>query len=259
MFASICKALTQRVSRLVLGVAFSAALSGCLANEDGMSFAQHPDELTVLHRAPLASGAVVVVPPTGYCIEKKSLREKPGGGFALMAACAELTGQVSGVLVEPAILTVAVVDRASTTSQPNVEEIAAALGDRKVLQRINGDGLAVVQVVATEALSQTGDPRHWRGMMIINGKMVGLALYGAKNSAVTGEPGLVLLMQLAEQIRANSPAGSDATQKPVVVAKPPAKSAADASKEGEIPASDERIDEKDRPTGLNKLFGRLFL
>jgi hypothetical protein len=74
-----------------------------------------------------------------------------------------------------------------------------------VLRRLHGDGLTVVQVVDPAPLSVESDPKHWRGMMVINGHMVGLALYGAKDSAETGERGLTQLMWLAEQIREESP------------------------------------------------------
>jgi len=157
-----------------------------------------------------------VAAPQGYCIQKDSLKARKSGGFALVASCEQLTGFVSGYQVEPVVMTVSALPREGDAPEPSASEIAAALGDRKVLRRLHGDGLTVVQVQDLEALSAESDPLHWRGIMVINGYIVGLALYGAKDSVATGEKGLTQLMWLAERIREESP-----LRVPVVTDQPP--------------------------------------
>ncbi|MDX1781923.1 MAG: hypothetical protein R3256_11455, partial [Thalassovita sp.] len=150
-------------------------------------------------------GAVVIVPPQGYCIQRETLRGGGAGGFALLASCESLTGYISGYDVEPMVLTVTAVPRRSGAPEPDAEEIASALGDRKVMRRVHGDGLTIVQVMAPEGLTTEDDPRHWRAMMVLNGKMVGLALYGPRGGAVSGEKGLTMLSSQAESLREESP------------------------------------------------------
>ncbi|MBR9652399.1 hypothetical protein [Thalassovita aquimarina] len=188
---------------IALGVSL-LSLSGCLSIAGLPDNAEEEPDLG-LHRAELAGGDVVVVPPQGYCIEKETLRIRATGGFALLASCETLTGYVSGYDVEPLVLTVTAVPRQSEAPEPDAEEIAAALGDRTVLRRVHGDGLTIVQVMASEGLTPQDDPRHWRAMMVLNGKMVGLALYGPRGSAVTAEKGLTMLNWQAERLREESP------------------------------------------------------
>jgi len=187
--------------RLAVFFALSTVLSGCLSLGDGAVTRQD----NVMTRAALAGGEVIVVPPQGYCIQKDSLKSRRDGGFALVASCERLTGFVSGYQVPPVVMTISAVERDSTAPEPSAAEVSAGLGDRQVLRRLHGDGLTVVQVMDPAPLSVESDPKHWRGMMVINGHMVGLALYGAKGSAETGERGLTQLMWLAEQIREESP------------------------------------------------------
>lgn len=184
---------------LTLGFAF--VLSGCLS----VGPAENGPRDTVQHRAALAGGEVIVAAPQGYCVQKSSLKARKSGGFALVAACDQLTGFVSGYQVDPVVMTVSALPRIGNAPEPSASEVAKALGDRQVLRRLHGDGLTVVQVVDPEVPSVESDPRHWRGIMVINGYIVGLALYGAKDSPATGEKGLTQLMWLAERIREESP------------------------------------------------------
>ncbi len=189
--------------RVALACGLLGLLSGCLAPKP-----QDDAEAAVtrgLHRAELAGGDIVIAPPQGYCIQKETLLSRATGGFALLASCETITGYVSGYDVDPMVLTITAVPRRSDAPEPDAEEIAAALGDRKVLRRLHGDGLTIVQVMATESLTPEDDPRHWRAMMVLNGKMVGLALYGPKGSAMSGEKGLTMLSWQAERLREESP------------------------------------------------------
>ncbi|WP_160973295.1 hypothetical protein [Thalassovita mangrovi] len=204
MAAAMIDGKAKSALRAVVAGVLLMSLSGCLSLS---GFGGEEDEAPDLglHRAELAGGDVVVVAPQGYCIQRETLRSGATGGFALLASCETLTGYISGYDVEPVVMTIAAVPRHSEAPEPDAEEIAAALGDRKLLRRIHGDGLTIVQVEAPEGLTPEDDPRHWRAMMVLNGKMVGLAVYGPKGSAVTGEKGLTMLSWQAEQLREESP------------------------------------------------------
>lgn len=193
--------LSQKHWRIVPALGLSFLVSGCLS----VGPVEQGPRDNVLDRAALAGGEVIVAAPQGYCIQKDSLKARKSGGFALLASCEQLTGFVSGYQVEPVVMTVSALPRVGDAPEPSASEIAVALGDRRVLRRLHGDGLTVVQVQDPEALSAESDPLHWRGIMVINGHIVGLALYGAKGSAATGEKGLTQLMWLAERIREESP------------------------------------------------------
>lgn len=193
--------MTAALLRGLIGLSLVTGLAACLSTGE-QSVTRRSN---VLDQAALAGGEVIVAAPQGYCIQKDSLKPRSSGGFALVASCEQLTGFVSGYQVEPVVMTVSAVPRASEAPEPDAAEIASALGDRKVLRRLHGDGLTVVQVQSVEALSAEADPTHWRGMMVINGYMVGLALYGPRDSAASREKGLTQMMWLAERIREESP------------------------------------------------------
>lgn len=195
---------------LVLGLPLAGCLSlpaggqmGLLAGGDGA-----PAPVPALRRAALVQGDVVVVPPAGYCVDGDSIRDGAGSGaFALIAACQSLTGNRAGVAAEPAILTVSISGRKrGEVEQPGADELARAIGSGRVLERINGDGLTLLHLATGgDEKVPGGDPRHWRGVMVVNARVVGLALYGPKGSTVAGGTGQSLMLAMAESIRERTP------------------------------------------------------
>lgn len=178
---------------------------GLLSNGAGDSASA---AVPALRRAALVQGDVVVVPPAGYCIDGDSIRDGVGGGaFALIAACQSLTGKLGGVAAEPAIITVSVSNRKrGGLDQPGADEMARAIGGARVMERINGDGLTLVHLAdGGDVQVPGGDARHWRGVMVVNARVVGLALYGPKGSTVAGPTGKFLMIGMAEGILGASP------------------------------------------------------
>ena len=195
-------------------------LSGCISPlaggaGGGVSFASRGggDEgfdapaRKVRARAEMVRGAVVVQGPKGYCIDAKSLTSGGvSGGFALLASCESLLGRPAERPVLPALMTVSVLPYSLKPVQPRAHEMAAALAPHRALDQINGDGLTIVHLATGgEALSPKVDPKHWRGAMVINGHMIGLAVYAPKGSDLSGKDGLDLLGKLAETLREASP------------------------------------------------------
>lgn len=158
----------------------------------------------VLRQGPMAGGDVIVAGPEGYCIDGKSFTDKASGGFAILASCVGLTDGRVGGFVDPAIMTVTVLPRQLRTEQPDAA--ALATGNAQVLERLDGDGVSLVHLATGgTALSENSDPKYWRGAMVINGHLVGLAVYTPKDSVLAGAQGRVLVMALAEQMRTQSP------------------------------------------------------
>ncbi len=205
-----------RLLCVAAGIALAMPLSGFISPLDGGgdSFASRSGDdafdapaRKVRARADIVRGAVVVQGPKGYCIDAKSLTSGGvSGGFALLASCESLLGRPAERPVLPALMTVTVLPYSLKPVQPRAHEMAAALAPHRALDQINGDGLTVVHLATGgEALSPKVDPKHWRGAMVINGHMIGLAVYAPKGSDLSGKDGLDLLGKLAETLREASP------------------------------------------------------
>ena len=199
-------------ARALAALGALAVLSGCMNGVPGLvpggpTAGEAGRAVPVTRRASLGDGAVIVAPPSGYCIDESSIRDRSGGGFALIASCESLTGRMGGVAVEPAVITVTVSAARAGRDQPEAALLAQALPDGAPLRETNGDGLTVVQVrgEAGALPGARGDLRHWRGAMVLNDRLVGLAVYGAEGSDIAGARGERLLVEMAEQIRENSP------------------------------------------------------
>jgi len=199
----------------------------------------------VMRRAPMAGGNVVVAGPKGYCIDGKSLTDKISGGFAILASCFSLTKGRVGGYVEPAIMTVTVLPRKLRAEQPDAATLGS--GTTQVLERIDGDGISLVHLArGGKALSESSDPKYWRGAMVINGHVVGLAVYAPNGSKLAGPEGRKLAMALAEQLRTVSPYKDYTPQ------------AADTNTASESPLESDNSSRPAAKTGLKRLFPRLF-
>lgn len=159
----------------------------------------------VRRRAVLFDGAIVVVPPQGYCIDARSLRDLDRGRFVLLASCESLSGH-RGQPVQPAVMTLTALPRADGAERPSAGQIAASMAPAEALETIDADGLSLVRLSAGgDRMLPGGAPVYWRGGMQINGHVLGLAAYGPQGSDIGGAPGRELLIDLAENLRAHSP------------------------------------------------------
>ena len=218
----------RRVLGLVVVVGLGMPLAGCLGETPGsgkpvkgfgfLTPAKPEDAPTqakatsassthnALRRAALASGRVVVAGPKGYCVDGSTLKSRSTGGFALLASCEILTNGKTGHSVDPAVMTVQVQPRGLRREAPDAETMASVLAPAQVLKHENGDGLALVHVASGgDRGLATGDPKYWRGTMMVNGHLVGLAIYAPKGSSMAGRQGRKLILALAESLREASP------------------------------------------------------
>lgn len=178
-------------------------LAGCLAMTGG------PSGVPVLREATLAGGAVVLKPPPGYCIDARSFSDRPGGGFALIGSCASLTGEAAGVLVEPAIITISASPAQDDAVATDSRAFQTALGRGRILKAISrNDGLSLLQVEGGSRVPPSADPRHWRGLMTVQGQVLGLALYAGIDSPMVADPGMQMMIDLADAIRSDSAAAA---------------------------------------------------
>ncbi|MCX7558071.1 hypothetical protein OS190_00725 [Sulfitobacter sp. F26204] len=142
-----------------------------------------------LSQAKMAFGAVTLMAPIGFCIDKSSLKQN----FALMARCDALGAPSASAGAPTAILT-ASFSRASTTI-PTALDTTTALGldapsdaveyENSVTFRARGPSPA-------KGLSGT----HWRGTARVGTQMMGLALYGPAGGRAVSAEGRALLVAL---------------------------------------------------------------
>jgi hypothetical protein len=190
MFTLICDHLKR--GRAIFA-ALALVLVGC---------AEQPAEAPALHAVALFEGDVVVAGPEGYCIDQSSLKQRVQGSFVLLASCESLTGK-RGRQVPPAVMTVLVLPQSAGAGLPKPADLAGALTPIEAVARKD---LSLVYLPrGGDDYVPGGDPKHWRAGMVVNGHMIGLAVYGLKGSAASKATGKRLIMGLAARIRRKSP------------------------------------------------------
>lgn len=151
-------------------------------------------------------GGLVVAGPDGYCIDGDATRRSDG--FALLASCRALSDLDDLPWVEPAILTVTESEAAAGT--PSAEVLAEALAPADLLSRRVVDGLAIAHVArGGEAALPGGDPKHWRAVLRLGDRLLGLAVYAPEGSSAAGTGGERLIRALAARIRAATVAAAE--------------------------------------------------
>lgn len=204
-------------ARVIASLLSASMLAGCLdvsslplpkVEETGELLAASEAQAshTVLRKARLARGQVLVAPPDGYCVDGDSLKDR-GSGFALVAPCSLLTARVQANDVLPALMTVST-NRGE--GLPTALELASELPDAEIIDAIDGKGITLLHLDgAVPSIMANADSRHWRGVISVNGHLVALGLFAENGSPLTGKEGIVAITTLAENIRAQSPQASE--------------------------------------------------
>ncbi|WP_238365630.1 hypothetical protein [Mesobacterium pallidum] len=191
---------------LVLGLAACDGLEGNAGG--GFDFAPRQSapraNAAAVTRTELLGGAIVVPAPPGYCVDAGSLRR--GAGFALIASCWNLTDGQSGNPVEPAILTLSAVNVPAGSTLPDAATLAALVDGGTPSEVRESETLTLIRLDDGGQDGVTGgDPRHWRGAMMLGGRIVLLAAYAPRGGAATGGLGADLLAELAANVQRDSP------------------------------------------------------
>ncbi len=182
--------MTTWISKRLFAGAMFLALASCVevagtgggrASGSGLPFAT------------LARGAVTLVPPFGYCIDKRSLRPS----FALMARCDTLGGTATfGAPL--ALITAATVAQNGSAS-------VAGPQDETILARRQTETLTLLQVRGTPPSAEMRDV-FWRALGQVGNQLVGLAIYEAAAGPALGESAPDLLAQTMRRTRAQTAA-----------------------------------------------------
>lgn len=188
---------------LIAGAAL-VALAGCDDIAGGLAGApsgQKPATANnALRFANLGGGAVTLVPPAGFCIDKRTLRKE----FALMARC-DILGGATEFGTPVALITAAIV--------PQAKHDADRRGDagEVVLQERTYDTHSVFQL---EGRPPSADLRkvYWRAVGTVGEQVIGLALYEPTGGAELGERAPDMLSQTVRQTQDSSNAARKTAQ-----------------------------------------------
>lgn len=187
-------------SRAIL-LTVCALIAGCtqIRNAEFLS-SDGPKPANALAVVVMEDGAVTLMPPSDYCIDKSSLKPR----FALMARCDTLGARTASD-APLVLITATLVPLEESINVPTAADLATALEPNKILQQSDQDGLALVQTESATGLNGISE-RHWRGVFVVNGILVGLALYAPRDGSVSGEAGAAILTGLAERTTAQTSA-----------------------------------------------------
>ena len=151
-----------------------------------------------LTQARMAQGAVMLVPPPGYCIDRRSLKQR----FAIMARCDTLGGS-SGGGAPLGILIASFSPATGEGTLPAPEVTAQALELQNVSAQRKDDS-AVIFRAEGPAPVEGMSSRHWRANALVGGQIMGLALYGPEGGPAAGEEGRAMLNQVISASRQGS-------------------------------------------------------
>lgn len=187
----------------LLALALSA-LSGCEPGQGIGTFALRSPAGAVegalpLARARMSNGAIMLVPPSGFCIDRDSTDKD----FALLAHCEALGGPVTDPSAPLGVISVSILSFPSGSALPSILELAKAAGLRQVSQASESPSEVVFHAIGRapqEGLSE----QHWRGAMLLNERMLGVAFYGPSGANAPTHEGRDLVLSLLTQTRAAS-------------------------------------------------------
>lgn len=153
-----------------------------------------------LRVAALGGGAVTLVPPTGFCVDKRSLRKE----FALMARC-DILGGVTEFGTPVALITAAIVPQAAHDADRRGSAGETLLEERTY------DTHSVFQLDGTPPNAELRDV-YWRAVGTVGEQVIGLALYEPKGGAELGERAPDLLSQTVRRTQDSSNAARKTAQ-----------------------------------------------
>ena len=168
-----------------------------------------------LSKVHFAGGDVIVGGPEGYCLDPKTVQNRPERGFALIASCNILSGGQLGPQVPAIMVSVTIGPRGASEDVPSASAIARTTGARLLTDQ-SRDGLVLGQFEGGgDALAHSRDPRQWRGAFVMNGRLVGLALYAPKGSSFAEAQGAAVLTRTRDRIaELSAQTDRQVTQKP---------------------------------------------
>ncbi|MDK3017655.1 hypothetical protein [Pseudodonghicola flavimaris] len=184
------------------GMIALVALVGLAACDGVAPLGGSPDlGATTLDRGP--GGALSVTAPPGYCIDRRSLRDTPLGGFVVMARCDTLgVGSLFGNR-RLALITVTTAAMEPDAPAPTLAALKASVAPARVIEARRVGKVPMVRLAEEPGPVQGLTPEHWRAVLALNGQLVALALY--MPDAPPASEAADLLAEVAARIRAEAP------------------------------------------------------
>lgn len=152
----------------------------------------------------LAGGDIVVTPPPGYCVDRKSVRRGTASSFALLARCDALASRKGSAARDPVLITVTTEHRGDTGGQPGSEAIERAAAPARVTAKRKIKALPVLRLQDPGHRVAGASPQVWRTAFAVNGHVVAMALYASEDNPMLGERGARMLAEMAADSRASS-------------------------------------------------------
>jgi hypothetical protein len=171
------------------------ALTALTACEDGQGGAflgglgSGPN--VALSQATMAFGAVKLVPPSGFCIDRRSLKQR----FALMARCDKLGAPSAAADAPLGIITVSFSAIADGAELPTPAHTAQALSLQDVSSLQETENSVVFRANGPSPIEGMAS-RHWRANTRVGDQLMGLALYGPEDGRAVSHEGRDILSKL---------------------------------------------------------------
>ena len=186
-------------SRLIALLCALTLLAACEEGQGGSPFAASTTPRnTALSQAKMAQGAVTVVPPEGFCIDKSTLKAR----FALMARCDRLGApQATGSAAPVGIITVSLAPATADRTLPQPIDSAKALGLEQIADQVTAQTHVTFRAQGGPPVDGMSD-RHWRGTALVGSYLMSLALFGPAEGRAVGAEGRGLLLEVIAATRA---------------------------------------------------------
>jgi hypothetical protein len=152
-----------------------------------------------LSQADMAFGAVTLKAPSGFCIDKSSLKQH----FALMARC-DAFGVPSAAGTAPVgLITVSFSAITDVPSLPSPQDTAKAMDLQQVSDPIEVETGVIFRATGTVPVEGMS-ARHWRATAQIGTQLMGLALFAPEDSAAAQDEGRSILSAVIAEASAGS-------------------------------------------------------
>lgn len=183
--------MTTWSSKPLSALSIIGLLSACNTVDTGNIFAPAVAPLT---QALMMRGKITLVPPSGYCIDAKSLSQS----FALMARCDTLGAATGGRGQPTGVLTVSFARSAKNATLPTAQEIATATGMNMPENTREGEASVVFKTTGRAPTSDLS-PKHWRSISKVGEYTMSAALFGQKGQRAVSPEGASILEDMIKR------------------------------------------------------------
>lgn len=150
-----------------------------------------------LNKADMMRGAITLVPPSGYCVDKRGLKQN----FAVIAQCNSL-GRDSDTAVAPLGFILVAVSPVDGLADLPATMDALEGGSVERLEQQDRAGLSLRRL-----RGETPDgtnPEYWRGLSQAGRHVISTTAYAPEGGSLSGPAGAVALTDLAQRTQAAS-------------------------------------------------------